>query len=150
LLSLEQLGTWAQVAEAAVAFGGILFVIYQVRQVNRTVSADAEGRLAEMASELRGLVVTHPELRPYLFEGQPLPEDADDVLRSRVATAVEMLLHYMDNLQKLSNVLSRHDRRNWEEFARDMLNNRCTIARQVVRDRPAWYRAQLREIAGVA
>ena len=75
----------------------ILLLLRQTRELSRQTShiadsarADAFDRVQAQMFIIDQLFVTHPELRPYFYEGKP-PAD-DQLLRQRLLAAAEMVL----------------------------------------------------------
>jgi len=140
------LGVSAAIAEGAIAALGFGILIWQIVQVRAALRTDAEGRLAEMGTQLRSLVVNHPGLRDYLFEGEPAPDDLSPEDRHRLETLAEILLHYLDNLQKLNENLRTRDRSIWASFMEDALR-RSPTAVHIATTREHWYTPELVEAA---
>ena len=75
----------------------ILLLLRQTRELSRQTSHIADSARADVFDRVQAqmfiidqLFVTHPELRPYFYEGKP-PDD-EQLLRQRLLAAAEMIL----------------------------------------------------------
>jgi hypothetical protein len=100
-------------------------------------------------STLLQQLVANPQLRPYLYESQPLPDDADIALRQQVLAIAAQYADFFDALMLLDGLGNIHDHEFttvWRRFIQHMLTMSEAI-RGYCLDHQNWYTPALVTLA---
>jgi hypothetical protein len=100
-------------------------------------------------STLLQQLVANPQLRPYLYESQALPDDADIALRQQVLAIAAQYADFFDALMLLDSLGNVHDHEFttvWHRFIRHMLTTSAAI-REYCLDHQNWYTPALITLA---
>lgn len=143
---LETVNDYAQIAAAATTVFGLILILYQVVQLRKTLETSAANAIYDEAARFRTQLMHWPDVRPFVAEGRALAGTEDAVLVSRVRTASEMLLNYLEKIEVHRESLNGRESRIWRQYVRDSLAE-APAAQDIVNDRPAHYAGALPEIA---
>jgi ribosomal protein S18 acetylase RimI-like enzyme len=136
-----------------------LFVLWQVNEAKRTrhdqlvlARLDTYSRLTAKMVEIDQFLIQYPELRPFLYEGAPLP--GDPRLRSQVSTLAEWFCDFMEETcvhEELveSGFVSRASADAdvsmftvWNEFFSSIYESSPAV-REILSTQPEWFRVDL-------
>jgi hypothetical protein len=111
----------------------------QTRISNRTASQELRWAYIAGLREISGHLLQWPEIRQYVLEGKPCPEEGDD--RARVLLIAEM---YADVLQTgmggARETMPEEEAEVWVNYCRDMLKL-CPALADLLREHPGWWKA---------
>jgi hypothetical protein len=145
--------SWAALISALVALVGIWVLRRQFQQAERSLLGSTSQFCYEAMSTLLQQLVTYPQLRPYLYDNQPVPSsEADAVLRQQVLAIAAQYADFFDALvlqQALGNIQSDEYNDVWRRFIRHMLTTSDAIRDYCV-GHPNWYTPALVDMARAA
>ena len=134
----------AAIATVAVATAGILYVVRQIKQVERTIVGATYERLTAESIEILRFLAEEPASYPYFYEGKELEENSPH--RVFVLYAVEAIANYLEHVCLQSINMTKGDWRVWDDFLVDTLRNSPTIRNHLKR-RKNWYMEFLVEVS---
>jgi hypothetical protein len=111
----DQVQAISSIAGVVIAVAGILFVSYQIRQISQSSRASAHSAIFSHYLEMTRLVLDNPEVRPYLYEGEPLPNGVDDSRRSKVLVACEALCDFYEHVSLQRENLPKQSLTCWDK-----------------------------------
>lgn len=121
---------------------GLGFVIYQLKRVNTSIRVSAQSALYQQSAAIRQLLVEHPGLRKYIFDGVHASPDLEEY--DRIRTVAEMALNYLEHLVIQEGSLREHDRHAWQRFVIRTLAN-SPVMQEILDENPESYSADLVE-----
>ncbi len=80
---------------------------------------DTKALLSDKGSHLMALLVSHPELRPYIYGNRELCESGTpecEELRQRVLAIAEMWIDFSEYVVLMKKHLSKEDEAGWEHY----------------------------------
>lgn len=91
--------TWTDSVQAIASVVGFGVIIYQIRQLKRTVQSDTHSKLYTHYLEVNKLLLQKPHLRPYFYEGKALDEsDFNQLsLRQDIDIMCEVILGLLEH-----------------------------------------------------
>ncbi|MEJ2344300.1 MAG: hypothetical protein P8076_01380 [Gammaproteobacteria bacterium] len=134
--SLEELKTVGLVVGILLQIAGFAVLIYQLAQLNKSIRVSAQTALYQQSSSIRSILVERPELRKYLFDGQPVGPESEDYQRAQ--TVAEMFLNYLEHLMIQQENLRTGDWEAWNRFVSETLAG-SPLMQEILRDRPDFY-----------
>ncbi len=127
---------YAAAAGALVATVGVVIVVLQLRNLERSVSSAAHAAIYARAAEFRAHLIAHPHLRKYFFDGVEIAADHDD--HDRAATIAELYLNYLEHIAVTADSLGRRNRPALDRFIAGAFAN-APILRDRVADQSWGY-----------
>jgi len=110
------------VAGVVVTVAGFFFVYYQIKQINRAGRASTHASIFSHSLELTRLMLDHPEVRPYLYDGKDIAEG--DPAYNQVMLACEMLADFYEHVSLQRENLPKQSLDCWDKaMARRYLKN---------------------------
>ena len=122
---------------------GLVFVIYELSQVNSSIRVTAQASLYQQSSEIRSLLVQHPHLRKYIFDRETIDRDSPDYDRAR--TIAELSLNYLEHLVIQRDSLRKADWQAWNAFVQRSLES-SPLMQSILDDIPQLYTTELVEV----
>ncbi|WP_106402227.1 hypothetical protein [Actinocorallia populi] len=118
---------------------------WQTRETARQTKISNRAALQEMRwayvaglREVSGHLLQWPELRQYVLEGKPCPEEGDD--RARVLLIAEMYADVLQvGLNGVEEAMSEEEAEVWVNYCRDMLKL-CPALEDLLRTHPGWWK----------
>ena len=97
---------------------GVAFVYVQFLDLRKSLDSQAYGIISQELAELNRLFVERPEMRPYFYSRELLPDDA--LTRDRVLTVADVYLDFIDNYYSHASHLdwTHYNRGGWDAFIR--------------------------------
>jgi len=117
----------------------------QVRQVNQTVAAETHSKLYDHYTNVVGMLLEHPHLRAYLYDGAPLEKTASNELKSQCDTMCELMAGLLEHawLQH-GNLPPSSWRQCWMQFIKARIQESPSL--QVFLDKnKEWYVKEFRD-----
>jgi hypothetical protein len=143
--------TWTDVAQALATIAAVLIalfgfplLIFQIKQLERSIRGDTHEKLYNQSLEIMNFLFQYPSLRPYVYEGKEL--EANDIERGHVDTLMEMLGDYLEHILLQMPNLPGDIRPYWKNYVRDMLRSSPELQRYL-HIRRQWYSEELRQMA---
>ena len=130
----------AIIAGVLLQLAGVAVVIYQLRRVNTSIRVSAQAALYQQSAGIRSLIVEHPDLRPYLFDGVEIAEDDEHYARAR--TVAEMLLNYLEHLVIQQDSLRSSEHSAWQRFVERSVAS-SPLMQQILDESPTSYSDEL-------
>lgn len=144
---MDDLPDILSIASDLVAIFGLLFVIYQVRQLERSVRSGAVSSIYAEAAEVRKTLIENPELLPYFFDNIDITPEHTDYPKARVAA--EMHLNYLEHLVVEKDNFGQDNWKSWSAFIARAIE--CSpLIRRLLRENADSYAKELCEIADCA
>jgi hypothetical protein len=94
-------GSWGQWAGAIATIFGFFFIWKQIGREQRSLETQTSWTMYETSIGVLNVFVEHPELRPYFYDGVPLPTtDSKDLgpTRSQVLAVAEVVADHLENI----------------------------------------------------
>jgi hypothetical protein len=141
--SAEWVQAWAQIGTLAVAVMGIAFVLLQIKQVNKTMRATANDRLANESLLIMRYLSDNSGLYDYFYNGKmPEPQREDD---EKLKYATEMIANYIEHITLQTAELDKSMQSAWMNYIKDLYTNSPVIRRHLTRYN-TWYIRNLQEL----
>ena len=139
--------TVVAVAALLVSLGS---AVYAYRHGRRTLKVTTYHGATDLTLQLDQVFIEHPELRPFFYEGRPLPDPGSegDTLRHRVLAAAEYALDIFECIWDHRDTYDDKDKESWRAWIGDMLASSPTCSDLYTTNRD-WYPA-LEDLAGRA
>jgi hypothetical protein len=118
-----------------VAMGGFLFLIRQVKQIERTISSAANVSLSAQSIEILKEMARSPGSYACIYENAPLPDN--DKQCSEILCVCERVADYLDHVASQQANLGPASQR-WGRFVDDTLA-RSQVLRDYFRKYRNWY-----------
>jgi hypothetical protein len=136
---------WAEILQAIssggtllVAIAGITFVVWQIRQVDRSVRSNTHERLTNESLDILRFLADHPSTYDYFYGGKPIPAQDDNTLKY----ATEMIANYLEHVVMQMETLPTEMQKTWRSFVRDQYARSPIIRDHLFRFRE-WYSPKL-------
>lgn len=125
---------------------GVAFVYFQFLDLRKSLDSQAYGIIGQELAELNRLFVEHPEMRPYFYAREPLPDDA--IKRNRVLAVADVYLDFIDNYYSQASHLdwTHYNRGGWDAFIRGSFERSRVLCYALCKDQDEFGDA-IREIA---
>ena len=92
-------GSWGQWVGAIGTIFGFFFIWQQIGREQRTLETQTSWTMYETSIGVLNVFVEHPELRPYFYDGEPLPlSDESTPKRSQVLAVAEVVADHLENI----------------------------------------------------
>jgi hypothetical protein len=141
---------WTDVVQALSACGslwvtllGFVFVIRQLRQVDKNIRADANANLCQQSIEILNAMMSRSECYPFFYDGKPLA--LDDPYRMEILCIAEMIANYLDLVALQKDNLPIKIWNKWQKFTIDTIQNSPVITEHLTRY-SGWYSDDLNQI----
>jgi hypothetical protein len=109
---------------------GVPLLFLQLRGLRKSILTATHAAMYQQAAEFRALLVQHPHLRKYFFDGWEIaPEDAE---YDRVVTLAEIFLNYLEHIAVLGDSFGIENRPALDRFSGSAFE-RSPILRQHLR-----------------
>src|SRR6266849_437911 len=148
LMRLDDLVTWAPVAQTVVAVVGFAFIIWQLIFLRREVLGATQDGLYEHYSEICKLFLARPHLRPYFYDNEPKPisSPADrPSLNDEIEAMNEMILGLIEHaVVQRTNLPGDSWSHCWRPYAIERVQKSQTI-RKFYEENKRWYADALRK-----
>lgn len=109
--AFQGLGT---VAGALISLVGFVFLSLQLRHNRQAIEAQTEAHIYSMGLEAYKVMIEHPEIGPYIYEGQPLP--AHGPQRYQAFSAFELFCDYFEFIILQEDSVSPDVRDSWIRY----------------------------------
>jgi len=139
------LDNWIALAGVAVATTGFLLVLWQVRQLERSLRSAAQSAVYDHAITLRSQLLARPDLRAFLMEGADIDETHEDF--PHVKTLAEMLLNYLEHLAVQRENLGGENWAAWKGYVQASLEG-SPLAGRLLEENRLRYARSLHVAAG--
>jgi hypothetical protein len=136
------LEAYAAVGGVLVAIFGLIFVILQLRNLEQSVRAASHSAVYVQASDFRGHLVSHPELRKYFFEGVAIEPGHPDY--DRALTIAELYLNQLEQITVTKESLGADNRDSLDDFINVALA-KSPIMRRRLKESPQYFSHTLRD-----
>jgi hypothetical protein len=113
----DVLQAFGSIGAMFVAIIGFALLIYQIKQIERTIIGDTHGKLYAQAFEIMKLIAEHPQIRPYLYDNKDYSKE--DPNYNQIMCFAEILADFLEHisLQKLN--MSEDIWPRWEIYIKD-------------------------------
>lgn len=106
--------SYAAIAGVVITALGLVFVIFQLRELKLSVRSAAHASIYERAAEFRSHLVEYPQLRKYFFEEAAIDESDENY--NRVLSIAEMYLNYLEQIFLTNESLGRQNLESIDRF----------------------------------
>jgi len=138
---------WTDIMQALVGIGtllvtiaGFLFVIRQVKQIERTIRSDTNASLCAQSIDILSEMAKCPEGYSCFYDNAPLP--SDNKLRVEVLCICEMIANYLDHVALQHDNLPKPVWERWSCFIRDTLAG-SQVIQEHFRKYRNWYSQEI-------
>jgi hypothetical protein len=113
---------------------GAAFVYVQFLDLRKNLDSQAYGIISQELAELNRLFVERPEMRPYFYAREPLPDDP--LTRNRVLAVADVYLDFIDNYYSQASHLdwSHYNRGGWDAFIKGSFERSRVLCYALCRD----------------
>ncbi|MGD9879994.1 MAG: hypothetical protein AB7F22_16900 [Reyranella sp.] len=113
---------------------GAAFVYFQFLDLRKNLDSQAYGIISQELGELNRLFVEHPEMRPYFYAREPLPDD--ELKRNRILAVADVYLDFIDNYYSQASHLdwSHYNRGGWDAFIRGSFERSWVLCYALCKD----------------
>ena len=141
---------WTDAAQAIAACGsllvtlfGFLFVLRQLRQVERNIRGETNASLCHQSIEILKAMMSRQECYPFFYDNKPLPEDHPH--RVEILCLTEMIANYLDLVALQKDNLPPTAWTGWHKFILDTLQM-SPVVREHLTKYGAWCSTELQAI----
>ncbi len=127
---------WTSIIQTVVAVIGFAAVVYQLRQVERSVRSATRWSIYDIAGRIKQNIIDDPELRPYFDENKEIT--ADDNKYAKVMAMADYYCLYLEKIATQGEGLSKENVVAWNEYIRGVYNNSYVI-RDHLNNNKEWY-----------
>jgi hypothetical protein len=129
------LGTWVA---SVVVIISVFILRAQLQDTRRTIrSASVQGAYNLWVS-IDQFFISHPELRPFIYDGKPLDKSVNKTLRKKVECAAEMMLDAMANIHHQLPNLTPEEAEAYGNFLKERYRTQ-PVLKQFVDQHGHWY-----------
>ena len=130
---------WTDVVQALVGLGGIPFIIYQLREVKRSVQGQTLSELYDHYHQVVSVFLEKPNLRPYFYENKALDTSADPALCVEVESMCELFAAVLEHaVVQEKNVPRRAWAECWQTFVTERLQ-KSSVLQEYLKKNEGWY-----------
>lgn len=134
---------WTDVVQALVGLGGIPFIIYQLREVKRSVQGQTLSELYDHYHQVVSVFLKKPNLRPYFYENKPLDTSAGPALCAEVESICELFAAVLEHaVVQEKNVPRRAWAECWQTFVMERLK-KSSVLQEYLKKNEGWYLRRL-------
>ena len=138
---------WTSIIQTAVAVVGFGAVIYQLRQVERSVRSATRWSIYDLAARFKQNLVDDPELRPYFHAGKEIAKDDENF--DKVMALADLYCLYLEKVATQGEGISEKNREAWGEYVREVYE-KCPAVRAHLEGKENWYSRELWELINEA
>lgn len=117
-MTLDTLQAIVTIIGLPLAFLSVIALLFQNRQLAQSTKSQVYQGLIDNSLKIDALLIENPELRKYIYGGQPLPQDTREV--DRLMAVLEFVNDIVDNLRAQEKYIPRKLRPGWRAFANDV------------------------------
>ena len=88
---------WTDVVQAPVGLCGLALVLYQLRELQRSIQGQTISDLYEQYHQVVGAVLERPTLRPYFYENKALDSSISPALQADVESTCELIAAVLEH-----------------------------------------------------
>jgi hypothetical protein len=140
LNTLDAIGSLLGGIGSILGLFGIFYAVTEVRRARLTVDRETDYRIYQMMLDLDRFFFENPDIKPYIYDGRGLPDDADETLTNRVNSAAELMVDFMECTYSQFELMTIYQRVGWIEYMIDLGQSSPPI-RALVDDNREWYMA---------
>lgn len=139
---------WTDVAQLVVSLVGFCFVVYQIRQLSKTVAGDAYTSLYEQYVEVGKILLDRPHLRPYFYAD--LQVDAGAPGSANTLAEIEIICELLTGLLEHA-ALQRHSMPSgiyeqcWQAYTKERYQKSPAL-REFWAGNKTWYAREFHQI----
>ncbi|HEU0316965.1 MAG TPA: hypothetical protein VFR49_06525 [Solirubrobacteraceae bacterium] len=131
--------SYIAVAALLASLGSAVYTYALSRQARRSLKVTTYHDATALTLQVDRMFVDHPRLRPYFYDGAPVPTGSrqpDE--RNRVLAAAEFLLDVLECVWDHEDEYDAQDRRAWAEWIHDTFAS-APACRELYLDKRDWY-----------
>ena len=133
---LSTLEAYAAITGVIITAIGLIFVIFQLRELKRSVQSAAHAAIYERAAEFRSHLVEYPQLRKYFFGNADIEQGDENY--DRVLSIAEMYLNYLEQIFLTNDSLGKRNLESLERFIAAALNESPVMRRSLAKKGDAY------------
>jgi hypothetical protein len=140
LNTIEAIGSLLGGVASVISLIGILFAVSEIRRARKQVDRETDYRIYEMMLDIDKFFIENSDLRPYLFDGKPMPDDVVEGSPEyhRVMAMIEMMLDFMECAYTQLDLMPVYQRIGWIDYFTETSKN-SPLIRQFVEHECEWY-----------
>lgn len=127
---------WTSGIQTLVAVIGFGAVIYQLRQVERSVRSAARWSIYDLAGRIKQNLIDDPELKPYFDDNKKI--DSSDDNYQKVMAMADFYCLYLEKIATQGEGLSKENVIAWNIYVRNVYTRSYAI-RHYLEDKKTWY-----------
>jgi len=139
----EKIMDWMSTIQTSVGVIGFGALIYQLRQVERSVRSATRWSIYDLSARVKQNIIDSPELRPYFHDGKEITVDDDNY--DKAMAVADLFCLYLEKIATQGEGISEQNRTSWGEYVRDVYNN-CPAIRLHLNGKESWYSDEFWEI----
>jgi hypothetical protein len=134
---------WTDIVQVIVGVGGIPLIIYQLREVQRSIQGQTLSELYDHYHQVVSAFLKKPELRPYFYENKSFDESTSAGLRVEVECMCELIAGILEHaMVQEKNVPSSAWSECWETFVIERIK-KSSVLREYLKRNASWYLKKL-------
>lgn len=126
---------------------GFVFVLYQLKQVDRTIRGETNASLCQQSIEVLNAMMSKKDCYPYFYDGKELAEDSPN--RVEILILTEMVVNYLDLVALQKDNLPENVWARWRNFILDTVSF-SPVVKQHLKKYHNWYSDELNQIINQA
>ena len=134
--AFQGLGT---VASALISLLGFVMVIRQLRYTRQAIETQTQAQIYNMGLEAYKIIVEHPDLGQYIYDGAPLPPTGP--ARHKAFSAFELFCDYFEYIILQEGAVSEDVRASWMRYMEQLFQSSIAL-QEFVNSRKSQYTPQ--------
>lgn len=128
-----------------VSVGGLLLIVYQLREVQHSIQAQTTSDLYDHYHQMISVFVKRPDMRPYFYEKKALEPSASPALRADVESMCELIAGVLEHaLFQGNDVGEKRWKECWDPYIKERFL-KSSILQQYLKNNAEWYSSKLQE-----
>lgn len=140
MINYEAITSFGTMFISLVGFG---FIIYQIRQVNKSIRNSTMNTIHSRAFENMKILFENPEIRPYFYEGKKYKKN-DKVDYQKILIFAEFVADYFQQILLQSDTMNKESQKKWNFFIQDIICNSPELQKHLFKNKE-WYTKEIIE-----
>lgn len=134
---------WTDVVQALVGLCGLPLVLYQLRELQRSIQGQTISDLYEQYHQVVGAVLERPTLRPYFYENKALDSSISPALQADVESMCELIAAVLEHAHfQGKDVGTTRWKQCWGPYIEERLE-KSSVLKDYIRRNKHWYSEEL-------
>lgn len=101
-----------------VSFASLIGLVYQSINLQTTINSQIYQNFVANSLEIDRLLIEHPELRKYVYYGEPIDENTKNI--DQIMSLIEFIVDATENIEVYKKYIPKSRKDGWMQFVHDM------------------------------